>query len=91
MSQQPPNSPVRIHIDRLVVHGLQRREIAQLGPNLEKELQRLLSEQGVPAGINRSQQLRKLITGPLRLKQTQGPQQVAKQLAATLYQGLSHV
>ena len=93
MSRQPSqrSAPVRIHIDRLVVHGLQRGEISQLGPKLAQELQRLLSEQGVPPGLNRSLQLRNLNTQPMRLKKKQDSRQVARQLAVTVYQGLNRV
>ncbi len=87
----PNSAPLSVHIDRLVVHGLQRREIARLGPNLAQELQRLFGEQGVPAGLNRSLQLRNLDARPLRLTRTQSPRQVARQLAATVYQELKSV
>ncbi len=41
---------VELHIERLVLHGIDPRDRRRVGAALQQELTRLLSEQGIPAG-----------------------------------------
>jgi hypothetical protein len=45
-------SPARIilHVERLVLHGIDPRDRAAIGAAVRQELSRLLAEQGVPPG-----------------------------------------
>ena len=48
MTRSP--SRILLHVERLVLHGIDPRDRAAIGAAVRQELTRLLTEQGVPSG-----------------------------------------
>ena len=58
---------VIVHIDRLVLHGLDRADAAGISAGLQSELQRLLASPEAAAGLVARGDLRQLQGGSLKL------------------------
>lgn len=80
---------VRLHIDRLVLHGFEGVHRGRLHAALETELARLFSEHGVPAHFTQPQRLPRLDAGALRVSGPATPEHLGTSLAQTIFGGFS--
>lgn len=79
---------VNLHIERLVLDGitLSAREQAVLGMVVEAELTRLITAEGLPAGMS-SSSVPSLRGGDISLNQPDNPAQLGQQIAQAVYGG----
>ena len=77
------NRPLRLNLDRLVVHGMAPAHAKALGPLVQRELQRLVAAGGVPAHLARGGR----IQPPSGVTAAPGaaPEAVAAQVARAVY------
>lgn len=79
---------INIHIDNLVIHGFDRIERDQVGSAVQKELSRLISEQGLPSALKKSQTIGNLNAGEFRTGKSSSPRNVGIQVAQKIYRGM---
>jgi hypothetical protein len=84
-------SPRRVvlHIDELVLHGFPSEARHQIGEAVQRELVRLLSQQGVPTALARTAAREHVEGGTLRLGAADTPAQTGAQVARAVYGGLA--
>ncbi|HEU4882974.1 MAG TPA: hypothetical protein VFT45_12025 [Longimicrobium sp.] len=75
--------PMRLNLDRLVVHGMPPAHAKALGPLVQRELQRLVAEGGVPAHLANGGRVPAL--PGLRAAPGAPPHMVAAQVARAVY------
>lgn len=75
---------VVVQIDSLVIEGFARGEAALAGAALQSELQRLIAEQGLPAGLSGDAQVIS-VDEPLELRAGMRPEQLGALAARALY------
>lgn len=78
---------VEIHIEELVLHGVDVSDRAALGEALQRELQRLVAEQGIPTLLASPERFQRWSPAPLTLDAGMKPDQLGARLAWTLHQG----
>ncbi|HEX6288337.1 MAG TPA: hypothetical protein VFZ66_04060 [Herpetosiphonaceae bacterium] len=87
----PPPS-VDLRIDQLVLHGFDHGSAASarslIGATVERELARLLSEQGVPPGLSQEGAVARLDGGAFEVLPHAGPEAIGAQIAQAIYRGL---
>lgn len=77
------NRPMRLNLDRLVVHGMAPAHAKALGPLVQAELQRLVAAGGVPAHLARGGHVPP-VSG-VRAAPGAAPEAVAAQVAKAVY------
>jgi hypothetical protein len=84
-------SPVRLHIERLVLDGvpLDRASGPILQAALETELARLFAEQGVPATLRQGSAVPRVSVPAVILNAGAKPAALGEQIAKAVYGGLS--
>jgi hypothetical protein len=75
--------PLRLNLDRLVVHGMAPAHARALGPLVRRELERLLADGGVPPHLARGGSV-PAVPG-IRATPGATPQAVAAQVARAVY------
>jgi len=83
---------IHLHIERLVLDGLplERAQGAQLQLAVEAELTRLLSQQGLSAGLQSGGLLPHVQASPLQLKPASTPAHLGTQIAQSVYSGIGN-
>lgn len=79
----PPRGTVRVHIERLVLHGVVWADAKRVAAALEAELSGLASEAGqvfTPASAPRA--------APVRYEAAQGPERTGRAAAAALWSSI---
>ena len=77
------NRPLRLNLDRLVVHGMAPAHAKALGPLVQAELQRLVAAGGVPAQLARGGRIPPL--SGVHAAPGAAPEAVAAQVAKAVY------
>jgi hypothetical protein len=80
-------SRIAVHIDEIVLHGLSRRDAAQLEADLQRELMQVIVERGVSPALA-SQRVARVDGGALRLQPNSRAHGLAKGLAEIVYQSI---
>ena len=86
---------ITLHIERLVLDGLrmEARDSAQVQATVEAELVRLLSESGIPAGLQAGFNQARIPAPVLRLNSSPNAREIGAQISEGIYgafAGLSH-
>ena len=81
---------VRLHIERLVLEGLQVSgpDVARLKAELEAELGRLLTERGVNVQLAAGGALPHVNTAPMRASPSAEPAELGRGIARSVYSGI---
>jgi hypothetical protein len=77
---------IELHIKELVLHGFKPGDRYRIVEAVEKELTRLLAEQGLP--LAQGAEVARLDGGLLQLSPNQNSEAVGKGLAGNIYQGI---
>jgi len=82
---------VNLHIERLVLDAelVPPRQRAKVKAALADELTRLLASEGLPARFEASQSMRSVAASGIELTRGQPPGELGKQIARSVYQGMS--
>jgi hypothetical protein len=75
--------PLRLNLDRLVVHGMAPAHAKALGPLVQQELQKLVASDGVPHRLARGGRVPPL--AGVQAPPGAGPQAVAAHVARAVY------
>lgn len=81
-------SEIELHIEELVLDGFADADRYRIGDMFERELSRLLSEQGVPSSLAASGVREHLDAGACRLGAGSTAEQIGAQVAQAVYGGL---
>ena len=82
-----PSSVVELHIEQLVLHGFPPGERYGIAEAVERELTRLLAEQGVPAGLEQAGAVARLDGGSSAVIPDAQPEALGRQIAQAVYRG----
>jgi hypothetical protein len=77
-----------LRIDELVLHGFAPSDRDALAAAVERELTRLLADEGLPAGLPSTERFR-VDGGAFTVRDGAGPDAVGAQVARAVYQGLA--
>lgn len=87
-----PAPTVQIQIGELVLHGLEHLRSSgaryDLGAAVERELARLLAEQGIPPGLSQAAIVARLSGGSFEVAPGSRPDTIGTQIAEAVYRGL---
>jgi hypothetical protein len=79
---------VELHIEELVLEGFAASDRHRIGDMIERELSRLLSEQGIPASLASGQARAHLDAGACQVAAGSTAEHVGAQVAQAVYGGL---
>lgn len=83
---------INLHIDQLVLHGFDQIDRDQVGRTVQRELSRLIREQGLPASLNQTHTIGNLNAGKFRADTITdaktGTNSVGTQVAQKIYRGM---
>jgi hypothetical protein len=79
---------IEVYIEELVLRGLDIRNRGYVAQTVQRELVRLLSEQGLPAELSHSVAIRQLRAPGFQVSQTGGDERLAGQVAQSTYGAL---
>jgi hypothetical protein len=80
---------IELHIDQLVLHGFRSGERHRIGAAVERELGRLLAEQGLP--LTKDAEVARMDGGTLKLSRNARAEVTGAEIARTVYGGLSGI
>ncbi len=80
---------IDLHIERLVLHGFAQRDRYRIAEAVERELSRLLAEQGLPQSLAEGGVIDRLDGGEFKLTHGSRPESTGAQVARAVYGGLS--
>lgn len=78
---------VELTIERLVLRGIDETGAAAIGDALRAELERLLTEEGIPPSLRESRAVEYLDAGRVELEPGAGPGAIGARIARRLYTG----
>jgi hypothetical protein len=81
-------SEIELHIEELVLDGFAHADRYRIGDTFERELSRLLSEQGVPSALVADGLQTHLDAGACRIAAGSTAEHIGAQLAQAVYGGL---
>jgi hypothetical protein len=87
MGLKPMN--VELHIEELVLHGFAPGDRYRIAEAVERELQRLLAEQGAPALFSGSVDLTRIDAGAFNMMQDANSEMIGAQVAQAIYEGMN--
>jgi len=79
---------ITLHIDQLTLHGFDRIDRHQLGAAVQRELSRLIRDQGLPSSLNQTQTIGNINAGEFKTGQSTGANSVGTQVAQKIYRGM---
>ncbi len=82
---------MKIHIDRLVLHGFANLPVGRIGPAVEAHLAGLIADQGIPAGLNNSVQTPRLDGGEFEFDAGATPEEIASLIARQIAEQLAQL
>jgi hypothetical protein len=84
-----PNSEpsIELRIEELVLHGFAPGERYVIGDAVERELARLLGEQGVPSSLRSKNATDEIIGATFNAARDANPPAMGRQIAQAVYQG----
>lgn len=80
---------IELHIEELVLHCFSGHNVYQIGGTLEREITRLLQEQGLPAGFSVAANVGRLNAGSFHLQAGAKAAAVGNNIANSVYQGFT--
>ncbi len=80
---------IELHIEELVLHGFAPGERYRIGEAVERELARLLTEQGAPHLFSGNVELAQIDAGEFNVKQNAKSELIGAQVAQAVYGGMS--
>ncbi len=80
---------IDFHIDHLILHGFNSGDRHGIAQALEREVQHLLSQQGLPQSMQQPQARSDINAGEFSMNKGMGGRQVGQQVAQQLYKGLT--
>ena len=80
---------LELHIEELVLHGFAVSNRYHIGEAVERELDRLFTEQGTPSSLREGSEIERLDGGAFEVKPGSGAETIGVQVAQTMYGGLS--
>jgi hypothetical protein len=80
---------LELHIERLVLHGIDARDQESISLALQRELTRLFTEQGIPRSLAQGGAIAQLKVDPLTVVAGAKPDAIGVQIAQSIYSGLS--
>lgn len=80
--------PIDLHIEELVLDGFPPGDRHRIGAALERELTRLLTERGAPAGWAGGGEVPRLDGGTFEAKPGARPERVGAQIASSVFRGM---
>jgi hypothetical protein len=83
-----PPSAIELHIDELVLHGFAASDRRTISAAVERELTRLIGEQGLPPAIRRGGERGRLDGGTFNLAAGAPAETIGAQIAQAVYAGL---
>jgi hypothetical protein len=84
-----PFPAVELHIEELVLHGFSPGDRFGIGDAIQQELERLITEQGLPGLPAESASIQRLDGGSLKMRAGARPQSIGAQLAQRVHHQLS--
>ncbi len=79
---------VDLHIDELLLDGFAPAERRRVGAALASELERLLTERGVPEALRRGEAIESLDAGAFEVARGARPEAIGKRVALAVYERL---
>ncbi len=79
---------IELHIDELVLHGFNPADRRRIGEAVERELARLLGEEGIPGGSG-DVQISRLDGGSITLAPGARPEAVGAEIARSVHGSLN--
>lgn len=79
---------VELHIEELVLYGFAPADRYRIGETVERELARLLAEEGVPAALASDLETQRLDAGAFHVAANSRAEAVGAQVAQAVYGGL---
>lgn len=80
---------LEIHIEELLLHGFAPGDRYGMGKAIERELARVLAEQGVPPSLTQGGEVARLIGGGFEVALGSRADTIGAQIAQALYEGLN--
>lgn len=80
-------SRVELRIEELVLDGFAPQDRYAIGDALERELMRLLAEEGTPAALSRSGEIERIDSGDFTARPGAAPASIGVQAAQAIYRG----
>jgi hypothetical protein len=82
-----PQPSVELHIEELVLHGFAPGDRYVIGDAVERELARLLSEEGVPISLRSANATDEIRGATFNSAHNAKPPTIGRQIAQAIYQG----
>ena len=79
---------INLHIDKITLHGFKNIQRHQLQHYLQKEIHRLIRDQGLHDSMHHSGDIKKINTSPIKLSSPAKEKQLGNQIAGKIYRGL---
>lgn len=80
---------VELYIEELVLHGFAPGDRHRISDAVERELSRLVAEQGAPGLFGGDAELMQVNAGEFNLKEKASPESVGAQVAQAIYGAMS--
>ena len=79
---------IELNIEKLVLHGFSPGDRYRIGEAVERELTRLLADQGVPQSLERGREIANMDSGAFEVAAGSRADVVGAQVAKAVYGGL---
>lgn len=80
---------IELHIDELVFHGFAPHQATNLGEIVQRELTRLLQEQGLPSNLATDVVIGRLNAGSFTIQPTAKQEAIGVNIANSVYKGFT--
>ncbi len=87
-ASRPKASRIDLHIDELVLEGIDPRDRQKIATALERELARLLRERSIPALLQSSREIESIDAGAVELSARMGAEGLGAQAGRAVYRGM---
>jgi len=84
----PAQPSIDLHIEELALHGFSPGDRYRIGDAVERELARLLAEQGVPPSLAQGFEVARMDGGAFEVQPQARPETIGAQVAQAVYRGL---
>jgi len=81
---------VELHIDKLVLHGFERKDGFPIRDALTNELTRLFQDQGIPIGVRQEGAFGQINTNAFHFRAQDRPEQIGRAIAHSIYNSFSN-
>ncbi len=89
MNDHPVRPSIKLQVDELVLHGFAPGDRQRISAAVERELERLLSERGLPANLQQGGDRPVLNGGSFAVRPNARPEAIGAQVARAIYGGFS--